>query len=111
MKGTRQSRRRAKAEATATTTLATMVFSRRIRSEEDGSVGKGGDTHQYFVSDGLYGMMNCLLYDHASITACVTSSRAARSRASLAVRLARASRAGTGRSSPPSVDPVQRRTE
>ncbi len=55
--------------AEATTTLATMVFSRRIRSEEDGSVAKGGDTHQYFVSDGLYGMMNCLLYDHASITA------------------------------------------
>lgn len=55
--------------AEATTTLATMVFSRRIRSEEDGSVVKGGDTHQYFVSDGLYGMMNCLMYDHASITA------------------------------------------
>jgi len=53
--------------AEATTTLATMVFSRRIRSEEDGSVAKGGDTHQYFVSDGLYGMMNCLLYDHATV--------------------------------------------
>jgi len=54
--------------AEATTTLATMVFSTRVRGVEDGQiVAKDGDTHQYFISDGLYGMMNCILYDHASV--------------------------------------------
>mmetsp|Transcript_33607 Transcript_33607/g.53897 ORF Transcript_33607/g.53897 Transcript_33607/m.53897 type:complete len:992 (+) Transcript_33607:533-3508(+) len=49
-------------------TLACMVFSRRIRSEASGSLAPGDDSHQYFVSDGLYGMMNSIMYDHATVT-------------------------------------------
>ena len=52
----------------ACVTLACQIFSRRIRSEEDGSLAKGEDSHQYFVTDGLYGMMNSIMYDHAVIT-------------------------------------------
>lgn len=52
----------------ACVTLACQIFSRRIRSEEEGSLAKGEDSHQYFVSDGLYGMMNSIMYDHATIT-------------------------------------------
>lgn len=54
--------------AEACVTLACMVFSRRIRSEADGSLAPGDDSHQYFISDGLYGMMNSILYDHATVT-------------------------------------------
>ena len=54
--------------AEACTTLACQVFSRRVRSEADGSLAPGNDSHHYFISDGLYGMMNCVLYDHATVT-------------------------------------------
>ena len=54
--------------AEACVTLACQVYSRRIRSEADGEVSPGEDTHQYFVSDGLYGMMNCIMYDHATVS-------------------------------------------
>jgi len=56
--------------AEACTTLACMVFARRLRSEAAGTLpaGSGADSHQYFVSDGLYGMMNSILYDHAVVT-------------------------------------------
>ena len=53
--------------AEACVTLACMIFSRRIRSTEDGSLAPGEDSHQYFVSDGLYGMMNSIMYDHATV--------------------------------------------
>ena len=52
----------------ACVTLACQIFSRRIRSESDGSLAPGEDSHQYFVTDGLYGMMNSIMYDHATIT-------------------------------------------
>ena len=52
----------------ACVTLACQIFSRRIRSESEGSLAPGEDSHQYFVTDGLYGMMNSIMYDHATIT-------------------------------------------
>ena len=55
--------------AEACVTLACQVFSRRVRSESDGSLAPGNDSHHYFISDGLYGMMNCVMYDHATVTA------------------------------------------
>lgn len=39
-------------------TLVTNVFGRRKR----------GERFDYWIGDGLYGSMNCLLYDHASLT-------------------------------------------
>lgn len=52
----------------ACVTLACQIFSRRIRSESEGSLAPGEDSHQYFVTDGLYGMMNSIMYDHATVT-------------------------------------------
>mmetsp|Transcript_26050 Transcript_26050/g.35972 ORF Transcript_26050/g.35972 Transcript_26050/m.35972 type:complete len:806 (-) Transcript_26050:96-2513(-) len=52
--------------AEASATLCTSVFGRRIRSKD--KVGPGCDTHAYWISDGLYGSFNCLLYDHATIS-------------------------------------------
>lgn len=50
-------------------TLATNIIGKRIR----------GELREYWINDGIYGSMNCLLYDHANITckalAC-TSNRA-----------------------------------
>ncbi|KAJ8762148.1 hypothetical protein K2173_007301 [Erythroxylum novogranatense] len=50
-------------------TLATNVIGRRVR----------GELREYWINDGIYGSMNCILYDHATVTckplAC-TSSRA-----------------------------------
>ena len=54
--------------AEACVTLACQIFSRRIRSAAEGSLSPGEDSHQYFVTDGLYGMMNSIMYDHATIT-------------------------------------------
>uniref|UniRef100_A0A2N9FLH9 ornithine decarboxylase n=1 Tax=Fagus sylvatica TaxID=28930 RepID=A0A2N9FLH9_FAGSY len=50
-------------------TLATNIIGKRIR----------GELREYWINDGIYGSMNCILYDHATITctplAC-TSNRA-----------------------------------
>ncbi|CAI7914802.1 unnamed protein product, partial [Closterium sp. NIES-54] len=40
-------------------TLATCVFGRRVR----------GERREYWINDGLYGSMNCALYDHATVRA------------------------------------------
>ncbi|OVA15981.1 Ornithine/DAP/Arg decarboxylase [Macleaya cordata] len=40
-------------------TLATNIIGKRVR----------GDLREYWINDGIYGSMNCLLYDHATITA------------------------------------------
>lgn len=40
-------------------TLATAVIGKRVR----------GDLREYWINDGLYGSMNCILYDHATVTA------------------------------------------
>ncbi|ERM96277.1 hypothetical protein AMTRI_Chr09g34880 [Amborella trichopoda] len=40
-------------------TLATNIIGKRVR----------GELREYWISDGIYGSMNCLLYDHATITA------------------------------------------
>ncbi|GLJ21409.1 hypothetical protein SUGI_0394170 [Cryptomeria japonica] len=39
--------------------LATNIIGKRVR----------GDLREYWINDGIYGSMNCLLYDHAVITA------------------------------------------
>ncbi|XWS20897.1 hypothetical protein CRYUN_Cryun30bG0008800 [Craigia yunnanensis] len=39
-------------------TLATNIIGKRVR----------GDLREYWINDGIYGSMNCLLYDHAVIT-------------------------------------------
>lgn len=41
--------------AESPSTLATMVMSKRVR----------GSLKEYWINDGIYGSMNCLLYDHA----------------------------------------------
>ncbi|KAK9270088.1 hypothetical protein L1049_025662 [Liquidambar formosana] len=50
-------------------TLATNIIGKRVR----------GELREYWINDGIYGSMNCILYDHATITctpfAC-TSNRA-----------------------------------
>eukprot|EP00897_Mesotaenium_endlicherianum_P004078 jgi/Mesen1/3699/ME000202S02783 len=49
--------------AEAPSTLATHVFGTRFR-------GKGhARKAEYWINDGIYGSMNCLLYDHAELTA------------------------------------------
>jgi len=48
--------------AEAIATLVTRVFGRRVRPEES-------NTHAYWIGDGIYGSMNCLLYDHAVLKA------------------------------------------
>lgn len=40
-------------------TLATNIIGKRVR----------GDLREYWINDGIYGSMNCILYDHATITA------------------------------------------
>lgn len=49
--------------AEATATLATFVYGRRCREREPG----GDLSYDYWITDGLYGSMNCLLYDHATV--------------------------------------------
>ncbi|KAJ6736455.1 ORNITHINE DECARBOXYLASE-LIKE [Salix viminalis] len=39
-------------------TLATTIIGKRVR----------GDLREYWINDGIYGSMNCILYDHATIT-------------------------------------------
>ncbi|KAK8974751.1 hypothetical protein V6N11_024393 [Hibiscus sabdariffa] len=39
-------------------TLATNVIGKRVR----------GDIREYWINDGIYGSMNCILFDHATIT-------------------------------------------
>jgi len=39
-------------------TLATNIIGKRVR----------GDLREYWINDGIYGSMNCILYDHATIT-------------------------------------------
>jgi len=51
--------------AEAAATLAGSIFGRRIRHE----LKETSDTHAYWISDGLYGSFNCLLYDHATVVA------------------------------------------
>jgi len=48
--------------AEAMSTLVTKVFGRRVRPQET-------ESHAYWVGDGIYGSMNCLLYDHAVLKA------------------------------------------
>lgn len=52
--------------AEASATLCASVFGRRIRPQAE--VGEEADTHAYWITDGLYGSFNCLLYDHAVVT-------------------------------------------
>ena len=52
--------------AEASATLCASVFGRRIRPQAE--VGEEADTHAYWITDGLYGSFNCLLYDHAEVT-------------------------------------------
>ncbi|KAL6011812.1 hypothetical protein ACLOJK_002278 [Asimina triloba] len=40
-------------------TLATNIIGRRVR----------GEVREYWINDGVYGSMNCILYDHATVTA------------------------------------------
>ncbi|XP_058090864.1 ornithine decarboxylase 1B, chloroplastic-like [Magnolia sinica] len=40
-------------------TLATNIIGKRVR----------GDLREYWINDGIYGSMNCILYDHATVTA------------------------------------------
>lgn len=43
-------------------TLFTRVFGKRVRT-----YNPDADSHYYWISDGAYGSMNCILYDHAQI--------------------------------------------
>ena len=44
------------------------VFGRRIKPAA-ASNGTKRDCYDYWITDGLYGSMNCLLYDHATLSA------------------------------------------
>jgi len=44
------------------------VFGRRIKPAAV-SNGTQRDCYDYWITDGLYGSMNCLLYDHATLSA------------------------------------------
>lgn len=53
-------------------TLATLVYGRRVRPQS--SLSQVGEQphgvqneYEYWITDGLYGSMNCLLYDHATV--------------------------------------------
>lgn len=48
-------------------TLATLVYGRRQRAKSADS-NEDNVSYDYWVTDGLYGSMNCLLYDHATIS-------------------------------------------
>eukprot|EP00959_Pyramimonas_sp_CCMP1952_P386964 8109691-Pyramimonas_sp.AAC.1 len=61
-------------------TLCTSVMAKRVRevppvvlSEEAAPAAmsylKAPDSHEYWLTDGLYGSFNCILYDHASVAA------------------------------------------
>lgn len=43
-------------------TLAAQVFGNRVRKKN------GREYAEYWISDGIYGSMNCLLYDHATLS-------------------------------------------
>eukprot|EP00249_Psilotum_nudum_P010402 c22520_g1_i1 orf=600-3026(+) len=43
-------------------TLATQIFGSRMRTK------MGTEMAEYWVNDGIYGSMNCLFYDHATLT-------------------------------------------
>ncbi len=47
------------------------VFGRRVKraAVAGGGDGGGGGCFDYWITDGLYGSMNCLLYDHATLSA------------------------------------------
>eukprot|EP00899_Mesostigma_viride_P010640 jgi/Mesvir1/19578/Mv09881-RA.1 len=47
--------------------LACNVFGRRVRAGKVGDSGRA--THEYWISDGMYGSMNCVMYDHATLFA------------------------------------------
>lgn len=53
----------------ASHTLATCVFARRdVVLKDTPLIGETHDVqHLYYISDGVYGSFNCLLYDHASV--------------------------------------------
>ena len=56
--------------AEETYTLAAQVFGSRVRR------GSAGELVEYWINDGIYGSMNCLLYDHAILSVrplCITS--------------------------------------
>ncbi|CAK7346104.1 unnamed protein product [Dovyalis caffra] len=44
--------------AESASTLATNIIGKRVR----------GELREYWINDGIYGSMNCILYDHATIT-------------------------------------------
>lgn len=48
--------------AEETFTLASQIFGKRVRSRD------GHDVAEYWINDGIYGSMNCLLYDHATLS-------------------------------------------
>lgn len=51
-------------------TLAAPIIGRRIRVEgECAALGSDAQSYDYWITDGLYGSMNCLLYDHAVLQA------------------------------------------
>ena len=54
--------------AEAAATLVCRVFGRRIKPAAVAN-GTVRDVYDYWVTDGLYGSMNCLLYDHATLSA------------------------------------------
>ncbi|MCO5565222.1 hypothetical protein L7F22_018895 [Adiantum nelumboides] len=43
-------------------TLAAQVFGSRVRQRE------GSEVAEYWINDGIYGSLNCLLYDHATLS-------------------------------------------
>ncbi|GAQ79455.1 Ornithine decarboxylase-like protein [Klebsormidium nitens] len=51
--------------AEAPATLAALVFGRRLRGLRHAHT----KANEYYINDGVYGSMNCLLYDHATISA------------------------------------------
>lgn len=70
--------------AESAATLATLVYGRRVRPQTVASQGGASEGHgsayqsthqshamqneyEYWITDGLYGSMNCLLYDHATV--------------------------------------------
>ena len=51
--------------AESTHTLCCAVYGKRVRPADE--IGEDTDSHQYYLTDGLYGSFNCLLYDHATV--------------------------------------------
>lgn len=58
--------------AASASTLATSVIGTKHVDKSGGAVGGGAGAaephNKYYLSDGMYGSFNCLLYDHASVT-------------------------------------------